>query len=40
MGYPMEEARQFFRISFGPSTTFEEIDQLTAVLSEMTCCVL
>lgn len=35
MGYTIEEARQFFRISFGPSTTFEEIDQFIAVLSEV-----
>lgn len=37
MGYTMEEARQFFRISFGPTTTFEEIDHLIAVLSEVGC---
>ncbi|CAM5667717.1 Cysteine desulfurase OS=Lysinibacillus sphaericus OX=1421 GN=LS41612_05690 PE=3 SV=1 [Lysinibacillus sphaericus] len=35
MGYTMEEARQFFRISFGPTTTFEEIDQLTFALSNI-----
>lgn len=35
MGYTTEEARQFFRISFGPTTTFEEIDQLIAILSEV-----
>ena len=33
MGYSMQAARQFFRISFGPTTTFEEIDQLKMVLS-------
>ncbi len=33
MGYSIEAARQFFRISFGPATTFEEIDQLKLVLS-------
>ncbi|MGE7844124.1 cysteine desulfurase family protein [Lysinibacillus sp. NPDC093712] len=35
MGYTMEEARQFFRISFGPTTTFEEIDQLLAALTNV-----
>lgn len=35
MGYTMEEARQFFRISFGPTTTFEEINQLTFALSNI-----
>ncbi|KOS62087.1 cysteine desulfurase [Lysinibacillus agricola] len=33
MGYSMEAARQFFRISFGPVTTFEEIDRLQKELS-------
>ena len=33
MGYSWEAARQFFRISFGPTTTFEEIDQLKMALS-------
>ncbi|MFJ7187068.1 cysteine desulfurase family protein [Lysinibacillus xylanilyticus] len=33
MGYSIEAARQFFRISFGPSTTFEEIDRLQKALS-------
>lgn len=33
MGYSMQAARQFFRISFGPTTTFEEIDQLKMALS-------
>jgi len=33
MNYSMEAARQFFRISFGPATTFEEIDQLIRELS-------
>ncbi len=33
MGYSMEAARQFFRISFGPSTTFEEIEKLQKALS-------
>ncbi|MEG0260680.1 MAG: IscS subfamily cysteine desulfurase [Lysinibacillus sp.] len=28
MGYSIKEARQFFRISFGRSTTLEQIDQL------------
>lgn len=32
MGYTMEEARQFFRISFGQTTSFEEIDILLAAL--------
>ncbi|MET4563573.1 cysteine desulfurase [Lysinibacillus parviboronicapiens] len=35
MGYTMEEARQFFRISFGPKTTFKEIDQLLAALTNI-----
>lgn len=35
MGYTMEEARQFFRISFGPTTTFEEIDQLLSALTNV-----
>ena len=35
MGCTMEEARQFFRISFGPTTTIEEMDQLIAALSEV-----
>ncbi|WP_235473733.1 cysteine desulfurase family protein [Lysinibacillus macroides] len=33
MGYSMEAARQFFRISFGPSTTFEKIERLQKALS-------
>ncbi|MFJ7738873.1 cysteine desulfurase family protein [Lysinibacillus sp. NPDC097287] len=33
MGYTMEEARQFFRISFGQTTSFVEIDRLLAALS-------
>ncbi|MEK5232982.1 IscS subfamily cysteine desulfurase [Lysinibacillus sp. FSL K6-0232] len=32
MGYTSEVARQFFRISFGPSTTFEEIETLQKAL--------
>lgn len=35
MGYTMEEARQFFRISFGQTTSFEEIDKLLAVLCDL-----
>lgn len=35
MGYTMEEARQFFRISFGQTTSFEEIDKLLAALSNL-----
>ncbi|WP_324730489.1 IscS subfamily cysteine desulfurase [Lysinibacillus fusiformis] len=33
MNYSMEAARQFFRISFGDSTTFKEIDRLTMELA-------
>lgn len=33
MNYSMETARQFFRISFGDSTTFKEIDRLTMELA-------
>ncbi len=33
MGMTLEEARQFFRISFGPETTEEEVIQLGRVLS-------
>lgn len=33
MGFSLEAARQFFRISFGPSTTIEEITRLTIELS-------
>ncbi|MCL1703520.1 cysteine desulfurase family protein [Lysinibacillus sp. Bpr_S20] len=33
MGYSTEAARQFFRISFGPATTLEEIDRLQMALS-------
>ncbi|MCK1990967.1 cysteine desulfurase [Lysinibacillus fusiformis] len=33
MNYSMESARQFFRISFGDSTTFKEIDRLTMELA-------
>lgn len=35
MGCTMEEARQFFRISFGQTTTFEEIDRLIAALTNV-----
>lgn len=35
MGYTMEEARQFFRISFSQTTTFEEIDRLIVALSNI-----
>lgn len=35
MGYTMEEARQFFRISFGPITTFQEIDALLDAISNI-----
>ncbi|MGE6517641.1 cysteine desulfurase family protein [Lysinibacillus sphaericus] len=35
MGYTMEEARQFFRISFGQKTTCKEIDHLLEALSNI-----
>ena len=35
MGYTLEEARQFFRISFGPTTSYEKLDKVIASLSEL-----
>jgi len=35
MGYTMEEARQFFRISFGPTTTYQEMDLLLDAISNI-----
>ncbi|KGR83278.1 cysteine desulfurase family protein [Lysinibacillus odysseyi] len=35
MGKSFQEARQFFRISFGPQTTIQEIDQCARVLSKL-----
>lgn len=35
MGFTMEEARQFFRISFGATTTFQEVNLLIAALTEI-----
>lgn len=35
MNYTTEEARQFFRISFGPTTTVEQIDRLIESLSTL-----
>jgi cysteine desulfurase len=36
MGYDIDEARQFFRVSFGPSTTEEDIEYLIQALLQIT----